>query len=39
MKWIKWTIISGISNMTGKSVVNLFGATYIVADKFVRRIR
>lgn len=39
MKWLKYTLVTGISAITGKSLVNLFGATYIVADKFVRRIR
>jgi hypothetical protein len=39
MKWIKYTLVKGISAITGRCVVNLFGSTYIVASNYVRRIR
>lgn len=39
MRRINYVIIKAINAITGKSIVNLFGSTYVVAGNFVRRIR
>ena len=39
MRRIKYVILVAISTITGKSVFNFLGGTYIVAGNFVRRIR
>lgn len=36
---IKYVLIVMISTITGKSVINLFGASYVVAGNVVRRIK
>ena len=39
MSKIKYVLIIMLSTMLNKSVINLFGACYIVAGNVVRRIR
>jgi hypothetical protein len=39
IKKLKWCIVIMISTVTARSVVNVFGATYIVVGYVVRRIR
>lgn len=36
---VKYIIIIMISAITGMTVINIFGGTYVVAGNFVRRIR
>lgn len=36
---MKWLAVKIYSMITGKTVVDLFGATYIVSKNYVKRIR
>lgn len=39
MKWVKYYLIVMQGMIQGKTVVNFFGSTYVIAGNFVRRIR
>jgi len=39
MNYVKYVALKAVSLVTGNSVVNVFGATYLVAGNLVIRIR
>lgn len=39
LKWLKWATVISLSTVTGSTVVDFFGSTYIVSRMTVKKVR